>query len=86
MFVTGELVDLVDTRFDPGPGESLDGFDGPCPSWSSVISERNHRWGVKGETPTVDGIFTRILTCGWSGRHSQLTHGRACVASSAAAD
>ena len=35
---------------------------------------------MKGETPTV------VLTCCWSGRHSQLTHGRACVASSAAAD
>ena len=62
-----------------GPGESLDGFDGLCPSWLRVISERNHSWGVKGETPTVDGIFTRILTCSWSGRHSQLTHGRASL-------
>ena len=69
-----------------GPGESLDGFDGLCPSWLRVISERDHSWDVEGETPTVDGIFTRILTCSWSGRHSQLTHGRACVASSAAAD
>ena len=65
---------------------SLDDFEGLCPSWLKVISERDHSWDVEGEPPTVVEIFTRILTCSWSGGHSQLTHDRACVVSSAAAD
>ena len=65
-----------------GPGESLDGFEGLCPSWLRVISERDHSWDVEGGPPTVVEIFTKILACSWSVSHSQLTHDRACVVSS----
>ena len=69
-----------------GPGVTPGGFERLCLSWLSVISERDHSWDVEGETPTDVQIFTKILTCGWSGGHSQLTYGRACVVSGAAAD
>ena len=69
-----------------GPGVTPGGFERLCLSWLSVISERDHSWDVEGEAPTDVQIFTKILTCGWSGGHSQLTHGRACVVSGAAAD
>ena len=65
-----------------GPGLSLGDFEGLCPSWLKVISERDHSWDVEGGPPTVVEIFTKILTCSWSARHSQLTHARACVVSS----
>ena len=62
-----------------GPGVTLGGFEGLCLSWLRVISERDHSWDVEGEPPTDVQIFTKILTCSWSGGHSQLTHDGACV-------